>query len=64
MIAPTWRHPVRRAASGVRALGQGLLGLALIALAAFAFLPGASAATVTKQDQTRSGQSGVAGAAG
>ena len=66
MIRLISRHPVRRAASGVRALGQGLLGVALIALAALAFLPGAYAATpspaVTLENQTFPGQADVAGA--
>ena len=44
MFRDPWRHPARRAFSGVRALGQGLLGVALIALAAMLFLPGANAA--------------------
>ena len=34
MIRPSWRHPARRLASGARALGQGLLGVVLIVLAA------------------------------
>ena len=38
MIRLSWQLPARRVASGARALGQGLLGMALIALAAFAFL--------------------------
>ena len=46
MIRFSSRHPARRVASGARALGQGLLGVALIALAALAFLPGANAAVV------------------
>jgi len=66
MIRLTCRHPVRRVASGARALGQGLLGAALIALAAFAFLPSANAATtvpaVTRENQTFPGQADVAGA--
>ncbi len=37
------RHPVRRLSAGARALCHGLLGVALIALAAFVFLPGANA---------------------
>jgi len=39
-----FRDPWRRAFAGVRAVGQGLLGVALIALAAMLFLPGANAA--------------------
>lgn len=66
MIRPNSRHPVRRVASGARALGQGLLGMALIALAAFALLPSAHAATpspaVTRENQTFPGQADVAGA--
>ena len=38
-----FRDPWRRAFAGVRAVGQGLLGVALIALAAMLFLPGANA---------------------
>ena len=39
-----FQDPWRRAFAGVRAIGQGLLGVALIALAAMLFLPGANAA--------------------
>jgi hypothetical protein len=49
----------------VRALGQGLLGAALIALAAFAFLPSAhaaeAAAPITLEDQTFPAAASVAG---
>jgi len=63
MIGSSWRRPARRAASGARAFGQGLLGLALLALAALAFMPGARAASaVTMEDQTFPGQASVAGA--
>ena len=44
MFRDPWRHPARRAFAGVRAIGQGLLGVALIALAAFVLLPSANAA--------------------
>jgi len=66
MIRPSWRQPARRAASGARALGQGLLGVALIALAALVFLPSAHAAAgvaaITRENQTFPGQASVAGA--
>ena len=66
MIRPSWRHPARCVASGARALGQGLLGAALIALAAFALLPSAKAASVntpvTVESQTFPAQASVAGA--
>jgi hypothetical protein len=57
------RRPLRPLSAGVRALGQGLLGVALIALAAFAFLPIADAATpsMTVEDQTFPGDASVAG---
>ena len=38
------RHPLRRLRAGLRALGQAAIGLALMAVAALAFLPGAHAA--------------------
>jgi hypothetical protein len=67
MIRLSWRHPARRAASGARALGQGLLGVALIALAALAFLPSANAApapaAVARGSQTFPARAGVAGLA-
>ncbi len=44
MSRSTWHAPVRRLSRGARALGQGLLALALIALAASVFLPGSAAA--------------------
>ena len=64
MIRSSWRHPARRIAAGARALGQSLLGVALIALAAFAFLPSARAATaVTRENQTFPAEANVAGTA-
>lgn len=52
----------RRVFSGARALCQGLLGVALMALVAFVFLPSANAATaVTVEDQTFPGEASVAG---
>ena len=52
----------RRLFTGARALCQGLVGVALIALAAFVFLPSANAATaVTVEDQTFPGEARVAG---
>ena len=50
MIRFSSRHPARRVASGARALGQGLLGVALLALVALAFLPSANAAVVPPVD--------------
>ena len=38
------RPPIRRLLGALRAVAQGLLGVALIALAALAFIPGAHAA--------------------
>ena len=62
MLHDTWRHPGRRLLAGVRAIGQGLLGVALIALAALAFLPSAhAAAPITLEDQTFPGDASVAG---
>ena len=62
MLHDTWRPPVRRLASGACALGQGLLGMALIALAALVFLPSAhAAAPITLEDQTFPGDATVAG---
>ncbi len=43
MFPVSKRHPVRRVVAGARALCQGLIGMALIALAAFVLLPGANA---------------------
>ena len=43
----------RRALAGVRAIGQGALGVALIALAALAFLPSAHAARCTPVVEAR-----------
>ena len=55
-------HPIRRLLAGVRALAQGLLGMALIALAALAFLPSAHAATpITLENQTFPADATVAG---
>ena len=52
----------RRVFTGARALCQGLLGVALMALVAFVFLPSANAATaVTVEDQTFPGEASVAG---
>jgi hypothetical protein len=52
----------RRVFTGARALCQGLLGVALMALVAFVFLPNANAATaVTVEDQTFPGEASVAG---
>ena len=39
-----FHHSTRRLLAGARALGQGVLGVALIALAALVFLPSAHAA--------------------
>ena len=65
MFRDPWRHPARRAFAGARAIGQGLLGVALIALVALAFLPGANAAgaatPITLEDQTFPADARVAG---
>jgi hypothetical protein len=62
MTRDPWRHPARRAFAGARAIGQGLLGLALIALAAFVLLPTANAAEpITLEDQTFPADAQVAG---
>jgi len=62
MMRATWRHPLRRLAGAAHALCQGLIGFALIALAAFAFVPGARAAgAVTLEDQTFPDRASVAG---
>ena len=65
MFRDPWRHPARRAVAGARAIGQGLLGVALIALAAFVLLPSAraaeSAAPVTLEDQVFAADASVAG---
>jgi len=42
----TSRQSARRLATGLRAAGQGLLGVALIALAALVFLPSVHGAPV------------------
>jgi len=49
----TTRHSAHRLLTGVRALGQGLLGMALIALAALVFLPSAHAAPAPTSTQAR-----------
>ena len=62
MLQDPWRQPTRRVLGGVRAIVQGLLGVALIALAASLFVPGAYAATpVTLENQTFPGDASVAG---
>jgi len=62
MLHDTPRRPVRRLLAGARAIGQGLLGVALIALAALAFMPEArAAAPITLEDQTFPGDASVAG---
>ena len=64
MLHDTWRHPGRRLLAGARAIGQGMLGVALIALAALAFMPSAhAAAPITVEDQTFPGDASVAGTA-
>src|ERR1700756_1991646 len=65
MFQEPWRHPARRAVAGASALVQGLLGVALIALAAFVLLPSANAAEtpapITLEDQTFAAGASVAG---
>ena len=66
MFRVATRRPGRRLFSGARALCQGLLGVALIALAVFVLLPSANAASadaaaVTVEDQTFPGEARVAG---
>jgi len=65
MFQEPWRHPARRAVAGASALVQGLLGVALIALAAFVLLPSANAAEtpapITLEDQTFATGASVAG---
>ena len=62
MLHDSWRKPGRRLLAGVGAVGQGLLGVALIALAALAFMPSAhAAAAITVEDQTFAGDANVAG---
>jgi hypothetical protein len=62
MLQDHWRQPTRRVLGGVRAIVQGLLGVALIALAASLFVPGAyAAAPVTLENQTFPGDARVAG---
>ena len=63
MFRDPWRPPARRLFAGARALGHCLLGVALIALAAFVLLPSANAATpLTLEDQTFPAEAHVAGA--
>ena len=65
MIHDPWRRPARRAFAGARAIGQGLLGVALMALAALVFIPSANAAQaaepITLEDQTFPADASVAG---
>ncbi len=62
MFHATWRQPARRLLGALRALSQGLLGMALIALAALVFLPSArAAAPITLENQTFPGAASVAG---
>ncbi len=62
MLHATVHRPIRRLMAGVRALAEGLLGMALIALAALAFLPSAHAAeAVTLENQTFPAGATVAG---
>jgi len=62
MIHDTWRSTGRRLFGATRAFGQGLLAVALIAVAALAFLPSAhAAAPITLEDQTFPGDARVAG---
>jgi hypothetical protein len=62
MLHDSWRHRTRLLRGAVRAIGHGLLGMALIALAALVFLPSANAATpITLEDQTFPGAASVAG---
>ena len=56
------RQSMRRIGAGLQALGQGVLGMALIALAALVLLPSAhAAAPVTRENQTFPGAATVAG---
>ncbi len=62
MLHDSWRSSGRRLFGATRALGQGLLALALIALAALVFLPSAHAQTpITLENQTFAGDAKVAG---
>ncbi len=63
MLRDTTQPPwIRRLLAGVGALAQGLLGMALIALAALAFLPSAHAAEpITLENQTFPAGATVAG---
>jgi hypothetical protein len=67
MFHDSWRKPGRRLLSGASAIGQGLLGVALIALAALAFMPDAHAAApggVKKGDVASPDDAPVPGAVG
>jgi len=55
------RDTPRRLLAGLRALAHGLLGMALIALAALAFLPSAHAASITRENQTFPAAAAVGG---
>jgi len=62
MFARSAIHGARRLRAAVAAFGQGLLGMALIALAALVFLPNAHAAgAITREQQTFAGEASVAG---
>lgn len=64
MLHDSWRSTGRRLSGATRALGQGLLGMALIALIALVFLPSAyAAAPITLEAQTFAGDARVAGTA-
>jgi hypothetical protein len=63
MLPHPWRPAMRRLALATRAVGHGLIGVALIALAALVFIPAAHAATpITLEDQTFPGEAKVADA--
>ncbi len=62
MLQAFRRHPTRRMLGGVRAVAQGLLGVALIALAALVFLPSAyAAAPIVAEGQAFPGDARVGG---
>jgi hypothetical protein len=64
MTRKTWRSSARRITGATRAVGQGLIGVALIALAALLFIPPAhAAAPITLEAQTFPGDAKVAGTA-
>ena len=64
MIQTPWRQAARQVAGASRAFAKGFVGLALIALAALVFLPGAhAAAPITLENQTFPGDAQVAGTA-